>query len=189
MLLRIERFQDIDGRKLMDLYSESNQENTDHFYPDETDKALAVKKVEAGFLEFLKNDFFTHDKSTYWILAENETWISALRTNRVRDDLYYMEALETRPDFRKRGYGSQLLAAVIGAFKLESSFRLCDCVRKTNIASLKTHETCGFRIVSEEGYDYLSGEKNDADYSLEYRYPLQQGQVLAMPNASEKADT
>ncbi len=78
--------------------SESNYENTDFFYPDEADKDVAVQKVEAGFLDFLKNDFFEQDGASYWILEENGVWISALRLSRIQTDLYYLEALETWPE-------------------------------------------------------------------------------------------
>ena len=44
------------------------------------------------------------------------------------------------------------------------------CVGKKNAASLKTHEKCGFRIVSEQGCDYLHREADDRDFGLEYRY-------------------
>ena len=64
-----------------------------------------------------------------------------------------------------------LLSAVVDAMKKEGPFRLCDCVSKKNIPSLKTHEKCGFRIVSEKGYDYLLEETDDRDFGLEYRYP------------------
>lgn len=37
MLIEITEYQKIDERMLMDVYSESNYENTDYFYPDETD--------------------------------------------------------------------------------------------------------------------------------------------------------
>ena len=170
MLLKICVFPALDERKLMDVYAESNYENTDYFFPDEADKEEAVRKVEAGFLDFLKNDFFRQEDAAYWILEEDRVWIGALRTCRVRDGLYYLEALETRPDRRSMGYGSQLLAAVTEALKADGPFRLCDCVSKKNTASLKTHEKCGFRIVSDEGYDYLHNEADSYDYGLEYRY-------------------
>ena len=173
MLLKISDFSTIDPRKLMDVYSESNYENTDYFYPDETDKAAAVSKVEAGFLQFLKDDFFTHAKASCWILEENGIWISALRTCEIRPGLYYLEALETRPDHRRKGYGSALLSGVLEEMKADGPFRLCDCVGKKNAASLKTHEKCGFRIVSEAGYDYLYDEADERDFGLEYSYPEQ----------------
>ena len=98
MLLRITRYSDVDERKLMDIYSESNDENTEYFFPEETDKDKAVRLVEAGFLDFLKNDFFKQSEASVWVLKDNGIWLSALRTCKVRPDLHYLEALETRPD-------------------------------------------------------------------------------------------
>lgn len=170
MLIRITEYGDLDKRKLMDIYSESNYENTDYFFPEEPDKEKAVRQVEAGFLDFLKNDFFSKPEAAVWVYEENGTWFSALRTCRV-SDVYYLEALETRPDQRRKGYAALLLSAVADAMKKEGPFRLYDCVSKRNTASLKTHEKCGFRIVSEEGYDYLLEEADDHDYGLEYCYP------------------
>lgn len=170
MLLRITNYSYLDAGKLMDIYAESNLENTDYFYPDETDKDAALKKVEAGFMDFLQNDFFKQDESAYWILEDEGVWLCAARTCRIKNGLYYLEALETRPDLRGKGYASQLLSSLLNVLKEEGSFILCDCVSKKNIASLRTHEKCGFQIVSDEGYDYLQEEADDHDYGLEYRY-------------------
>ena len=170
MLLKITRFCDLDTRALMDVYAKSNFENTDYFYPDDADKAEAVRKVEAGFLAFLRTDFFSRKGSVYWILEENAVWVSTCRISTVRPGLFYLEALETRPDCRKQGCASRLLTGVLEEMKREGPFRLCDCVGKRNRASLKTHEACGFRVVSEAGYDYLREEADDRDYGLEYRY-------------------
>ena len=170
MLLRIMKYCDLDERKLMDVYSESNYENTDYFFPDEADKDAAVRKVEAGFLDFLKDDFFSMTDAAYWILEIDGVWVSALRTCRVQKGLYYLEALETRPDHRRKGYGAILLSSVADSLKKDGPFRLCSCVSKRNIASLKTHEKSGFLIVSEKGYDYLHEEADDHDFGLEYCY-------------------
>lgn len=121
MLLKITDGQALDERRLMDVYAESNLENTDFFCPEEPDKEAAVRMVESGFLDFLKNEFFKEPE-------------------------------------------------VLDAMKAEGPFRLCDCVGKKNAASLKAHEKCGFRIVSEKGCDYLHREADDRDFGLEYRY-------------------
>lgn len=170
MLLRITDYKDIDERKLMDVYNESNFENTDYFYPNEKNKEVAVKSVEEGFLDYLKNDFFIIPGSTYWVLEENGVWISALRTNLISKGLYYIEALETRPDSRKKGYTTSLLNQIIETLKKEGPFRLCSCVSKKNEASLKVHQKCGFKIVSEDGYNYLLNDYEFMDYGLEYAY-------------------
>lgn len=170
MLLKITSCSELNNRMLMDVYSESNFENTDYFYPDETDKNAAVAMVEAGFLSFLENEFFKLSKATYWVFEENGVWLSALRTCEIRDGLYWLEALETKPDRRGNGCGTKLLSSVLDAMKADGGFCLCDCVAKNNAASLRTHEKCGFKIVSDEGYDYLHGESDNRDFGLEYRY-------------------
>lgn len=170
MLLKITSYSELDSRTLMDIYSESNFENTDYFYPDETDKNAAVAMVETGFLSFLENEFFKLGKATYWVFEENGVWLSALRTCEIKDGLYWLEALETKPDCRQKGYGFKLLSAVLDAMKADGEFCLCDCVAKNNTASLKTHEKCGFKIVSDNGYDYLLKESDSRDFGLEYRY-------------------
>lgn len=171
MMITITRYEDLDAAKLMRIYAESNYENTAYFYPEETDKDTAMRKVEEGFLNFLKNDFFTQSGASLCVLVENGVWISALRLNRIETGLYFLEALETRADQRGKGYASVLLNDVIESLKKEGPFRLCDCVSKSNAASLRTHEKCGFRIVSDAGYDYLSKEADGRDFGLEYRYP------------------
>ena len=170
MLLKIEQYCDLNERMLMDIYSESNFENTDYFFPDEENKEIAVQKVEIGFLDFLKNEFFSQNEAAYWIFEENGVWHSALRTCKVLNGPYYLEALETRLDSRKKGYASLLLLSVLDVLKKGGSFRICDCVSKKNLSSLKVHEKCGFQIVSENGYDYLQNEEDDHDFGLEYRY-------------------
>ena len=170
MLIKATEYEKLDARKLMDVYSESNYENTDYFFPDEPEKATAVRKVEAGFLDFLKNEFFTQPDAVYWILERHGVYLSALRTCRIEKGLYYLEALETRPDSRGKGCGAMLLSEVTAALQENGSFRLCSCVGKKNTASLRAHEKSGFRIVSEQGYDYLNREAEEHDYGLEYRY-------------------
>jgi GNAT superfamily N-acetyltransferase len=142
-------------------------------YPGEENKELAVQTVETGFLDFLKNEFFSQNEAAYWIFEENGVWHSALRTCKVLNGPYYLEALETRPDSRKKGYASLLLLSVLDVLKKDGPFQICDCVSKKNPASLKVHEKCGFQIVSEKGYDYLQNEEDDHDFGLEYRYPAE----------------
>ena len=168
MLLRFEHFSDIDPRKLMDIYAESNYENTDFFFPELEDKIEAVKRVEAGFLQYLEQDFFRSPGPSYWVLAEGETWVSALRLNELKPGFYYLEALETRPDSRRKGYAARLLSEALAALRQTGPFELHDCVGKKNEASLRTHLKCGFRIVREEGVDYLTGEADSRHYGLVY---------------------
>ena len=170
MIYCFSSYDDLDARQLMDLYAEGNEENADYFYPDEPDRAKAVAAVEADFLNFLKEKFFTAPGRTYWVLEENGIYISALRLAELDGRLFYLEALETRPDFRRHGYAAKLLRGVVEALTPGGGFRICDCVRKKNAASIKTHEACGFAIVPGPGYDYLSQTSDEGDYGMELRF-------------------
>ena len=167
-------YADLDGPRLMEVYAESNRENTDYFFPDVTDKALAVKKVEEGFLTFLRDEFFTGPGPAYYVLEEAGAWVSALRMNELEPGFYYLEALETRPDRRRQGHAARLLREVVDRLKAKGPFRLCDCVDKKNEPSVNTHLDCGFRIVSQTGHDYLRNTDDPWDYGFEYRYDGQE---------------
>ena len=58
MIITVTDYRNINTRMIMDIYSESNSENADIFFPDETDRDTALRKAEDGFLDYLKNDFF-----------------------------------------------------------------------------------------------------------------------------------
>ncbi len=163
-------YTDLDGPRLMEVYAESNYENTDYFFPELEDKALAVRKVEEGFLTFLRDEFFAGPGPAYCVWEEAGEWVSALRLNEVEPGLYYLEALETRPGYRRQGYAARLLEAVIDRLKAKGPFRVCDCVSKRNEPSIRTHLACGFRIASETGHDYLQNTDDPGDYGFEYRY-------------------
>lgn len=170
MLLKLQTLSDVDKRKLMDIYAESNWENVPYFYPDCEDRAAAVLLIEKAFLSMLENEFFKTEDNAYYVWEENGEWLSALRLYRVKEKLYYIEALETVPKRRRHGYGKKLLYAVIAVLKQSGTFSLYDCISKENTASLQTHKSVGFEIASDTGYDYLNDKKNEYDYSMAYIY-------------------
>ena len=170
MLIKITSFDALDTRKLMDVYAESNLLNTDYFYPEMQDKAEAVRRVEEGFLAFLRDEFFKADGSAYWVLIEDGEWVAACRTSRIEPGFYYLEALETRPDERRKGYAVRLLNELTAALKADGPFRFCDCVGKKNLASVKTHVKAGFFVASDPGFDFLQKETDPRDYGFAYAY-------------------
>ncbi|MBO4838666.1 MAG: GNAT family N-acetyltransferase [Lachnospiraceae bacterium] len=166
MLIRAENKTGLDLRAFLDIYEEGIRENAAEFYPDEPAEE-AVRREEESFSAFL-DEFFAKPGNTYWILEEDGAWVSALRLSRVEPGFYYLEALETRPDYRRKGCAARLIRAVTAELEKQGPVRICDCVSKRNTASVRTHERCGFRIVSGEGFDYLSGTVNDRTYGMEY---------------------
>ena len=87
-LIRVTKPEDIDKRKLMDIYAESNRENTSFLCPDERDEDKAISVVEEGYMGFLINEFYKNNIASYWILSVDDEWKSALRTLKVKDGSY-----------------------------------------------------------------------------------------------------
>ncbi len=170
MLLKFSSFADLNTDQLMKIYVESNTENAHYFFPDEPDLNQSVRLCEKRFTEYLKDNFYSQAGRTYWVLEEDHQWISALRTALIHDGLFYIEALETKPEYRKQGYAEKLLLMVMEAFKVQGAFELCDCVSKRNIASIKTHLKAGFSIVSDAGFDYLQNVRDDQVYGMSYKF-------------------
>ena len=170
MIHRITKIEQIEPAKLMGIYQESNQENISYFYPDEPDQKKALRKVEEGFLQYIEKDFLSADGNAYWVLEKENKWVSAVRLNCLSPGSYYLEALETHPDYRNRGYACELLNSLVKELKKDGPFEVMDCVSKKNEASIRTHLKCGFQIVSECGIDYLSGSEDERDYGMRLAY-------------------
>ena len=104
------------------------------------------------------------------ILEINGIWVSALRLNYIEHGLYYIEALETHPEYRKKGFAVKLLSEVLDLLKQQGNYKICSCVSHKNIPSLKTHQKCGFAIVNDAGYDYLQKKTDDECYGMQFSY-------------------
>ncbi len=122
-------------------------------YPDVTDLTTAIQQEEDSFVCFLQ-DFFTLPENTYYVLEKDNMPVSAARLSKI-NDFYYLEALETPPQYRKKGYASELLNEMITHLHQQGSVDIRDCVSKTNTASLATHK---MRILycRENGIHYPS---------------------------------
>lgn len=140
MLIQVDTFEELDFYGLMDVYIEGNRENAEYFYGDEApERALQLATIDA--LVYLREDFFKKPGARYYIWQEAEEYTSALRVEHFDNGLL-LEALETRPDLRRRGFGRKLITAVLA--QLPEGTHLYSHVAKWNTASLAIHNACGF---------------------------------------------
>lgn len=167
MLLRLTELREADIPRLMAVYVEGNQENGAYFHPDLPVEA-GIRLAEQDFVKYLREDFFTRPENVYYVLEQDGAWVAALRLYAL-EQCYYIEALETALEYRRRGYGSRLLRELIRDLERTGPVELRDCVRKTNQASLRTHFAAGFQIGQDPGVDFLSGESSDRDFGMLYR--------------------
>ena len=95
----------LDFEELMAVYRESNAENAQ-------EQDIPIAQVEQNFADYLREDFFRQKGAFYCLWKENGRTVSALRLEPFEDGLL-LEALETMPEQRRRGYGKALVLAAL----------------------------------------------------------------------------
>lgn len=114
-----------------------------------------LELAEQDFYQYLREVFFPVPGAVYCIWQEENAYVSALRLEPYRDGLL-LEALETAPGERRRGYAEALIRAVLERF---APTKIYSHVGKRNYPSLKTHEKCGFRRALDYAV-YVDGSVN-----------------------------
>ncbi len=162
MLIVAKKLCELSFGKLMEVYVEGNLENGQESFPDEPEgRQLAL--AEQDFYNYLQQVFFRTVSACYLIWEENGRYISALRLEPYHDGLL-LEALETAPEYRKKGYAVKLVQA---ALDYAGDRKVYSHVNKRNKASLRTHERCGFVKISDHAV-YADGSVNDRCCTLCY---------------------
>jgi len=143
MLHWANKMRELNFGQLMELYSEGNLENAREFYPNlpENQQILAA---EQSFHQYLRECFFKTSGARYALWVVDGRYVSALRLEPYQDGLL-LEALETHPQYRQKGYAVALIQAVLA----QTEQKIYSHVGKRNTASLKTHEKCGFQRILE----------------------------------------
>lgn len=141
--------------ELMAVYADSNEEAAGDWPNLPIGYALTL--AEQDFRQYLDEVFFRTSGAVFAVWEEAGNYVSALRLEPYKDG-FLLEGLETHPHHRKMGHAVALIRAIqqyLGSGKIYSH------VNKRNIASLKTHEKCGFRQISDHAV-YING-------SVDYR--------------------
>lgn len=172
MLLKIRELLDSDTTSLMDIYQESSKNNVSYFFPEIIDIEEGIKKANKAYLEYIRNDFLKRNNTCYYIWKDNGIWVSAMRLYKIKGSIYFMEALETHPLYRKRGYAEKLISSVIEELKQDGDFEMRSYVNINNVASRRTHIKCGFEESSESVFDYANNEWVNDAILLIYRFDI-----------------
>ena len=160
MLIVCEKIKDLSFSQLMMVYEEGNRENAEAFWPD-MEEGQRMIRAEQEFYQYLREVFFPTEHARYFVWEENGNYVSALRLEPYRDGML-LEALETHPGYRRMGYAASLIRAVQ---EVSSDVKIYSHVSKRNMASLKTHEKCGFRRIAENAV-YADGSVTSRSFTL-----------------------
>ena len=162
MLYITTNLREVNFSALMTVYEEGNRENGALFHP-ELPEGQQMLRAEQSFHQYLKEVFFPMAGSVYAIWVEKDVYVSALRLEPYEDGLL-LEALETAPAYRRKGYAEKLMRAV----QMEFPQKIYSHVSKKNTASLAVHKKCGFRQVLDYA-KYIDGSVVRNAVTLCYR--------------------
>ena len=160
MLRLVRSMRELPFGALMEIYIEGNRENGEEFWP-ELSSGEQLLRAEQEFYQYLQQVFFQVPGAVYCLWEVEGHPVSALRLEPYRDGLL-LEALETAPDHRRRGYAAALIRAMLERY---GDQKIYSHVGKRNVASLRTHEGCGFSRISEQAV-YADGSVNDRSCTL-----------------------
>lgn len=154
MFMMFHRLRDLNFGELMAVYQEGNLEHWHEDYPN-FPEGEGILQAEQDFYAYLQQEFFLAKRAVYCVWEEDGRYISALRLEAYRDGLL-LEALETRPGFRCKGYARSLLDSALAALSGREGLPVYSHVSKKNAASLAVHAACGFQKVLDYGV-YIDG--------------------------------
>ena len=157
-----DKFHKLNFRQLMTVYEEGNLENAREFFAH-LPREQWLLQAEQAFYQYLTEGFFTTPGAVYAIWVENGEYVSALRLEPYQDGLL-LEALETAPNHRRKGYGEMLIRAVLEAFPE----KIYSHVSKRNRPSLAIHQKCGFVEILDYAR-YIDGSVAHNAVTLCYR--------------------
>jgi len=152
MLRVFHSLKELDFEKLMAVYEEGNLENGQKFWPDAA-PCTQLQRAQESFEEYLREDFFRAPETFYAVWEESGCYVSALRMEPYQDG-WLLEALETLPGQRRKGYAYLLIMAVLQRFPAGTC--VYSHVGKRNNASKATHLRCGFQEILDYA-KYIDG--------------------------------
>ena len=161
MLICAKTFRELDLDSLMEVYLEGNRENGEDLYPDESPERQ-MELAKRDFESYLRESFYAQEHACYWIWSEDGEYRSALRLEPYQDGLL-LEALETHPDQRRKGYAKKLISAVLE--QLPTGTRVYSHISKRNTPSLASHRSCGFAKLLDYCVD-TDGERYDHQVTM-----------------------
>lgn len=141
MLKRITQVEPQVVQGQMDLYRESMDQLAGRF---ESPQAMGQ-----AYGEFLK-EFVTHDRQMVLVEEVDGGWVSGLRCVESAPGVWYLEALETAPQARGKGWAKQLLAHTQALLCQQGARELFSLIDPENTPSIAAHVACGFAATQRQ---------------------------------------
>ncbi len=158
---------EVNINEFLEIFKESSKENALEWYPESTAEE-ALEKYENGFLEYMR-DTFWKEKGALALLSWKGRYVSSLRLYTKDENTFLMEALETKPDCRKKGFASEIIRRTISCLEEKyDRIELISYTGKHNIASQHTHAAAGMKNIRDY-WENEQGERDETQLTFSYK--------------------
>lgn len=159
----------LDEAAFLAVFRQSSRENAPEWYPDLSPEQ-ALERYETSYLEYMRGPFWA-EGGILALLADESGYRSSLRLYPMEGkNRFFAEALETRPDSRRQGFGAEVLRRTAQALEAElGPVELISNTYKANTASRAAHAAAGF----EQALDWWeeAGIRDRRQVTLIYTTP------------------
>ena len=151
MLLQVTTVDRNSLEKLFSVYKESMKDLQSCYSSPED--------MKASYAKFL-NEFLSISNQCVLVEAVGDQWVSGLRAIETKKGYWFLEAVETMPEERRKGHGRRLLLHTLDFLKSRGMQQAFCQISKNNIKSQKLHISCGFIPTEDPSIDPW-GQLND----------------------------
>ena len=151
MLLQVTTVDRNSLEKLFSVYKESMKDLQSCYSSPED--------MKASYAKFL-NEFLSISNQCVLVEAVGDQWVSGLRAIETKKGYWFLEAVETMPEERRKGHGRRLLLHTLDFLKSRGMQQTFCQISKNNIKSQKLHISCGFIPTEDPSIDPW-GQLND----------------------------
>lgn len=130
--------------QLFSLYSESMQDLLKSF--------SSAEEMKAAYTSFL-TEILSHPRQFILVEESNDVWVSGLRAIETASGSWFIEAVETKPETRRMGFGQALLRHTIDYLQTLDMTEVFCQIHKNNLKSQSLHRKCGFLPTDEPSID------------------------------------
>lgn len=127
-------------QRLLSIYSESMECMESCFD--------SKKEMIEAYSSFL-NKFVANPKQLIMVEEINHIWVSGLRAIETKTGKWFIEAVETKPEERGKGYGKELIRHTINYLSHNGMKEVSCTIGEKNVKSKHLHQGCGFISTKE----------------------------------------
>lgn len=149
MIKVVKDYKDMDFNKFFEIYKNISKKDLKDYYP-RLGFEEGIKEYKIEYSDFIK-EFLKSPNNSVVINIKEDIYFSAFRliTLNKEESEFYLEALETHNDYFNKGHATELISETLKLLSYDKKIKIGSAIKKTNIASLRTHEKCGFKIYKD----------------------------------------